>query len=170
MLHKLQRWVDRITTVIACAICAVFMAIIVYNVAARYFFDGGIQWYMEGSQYLNVWAMLIAGIGLCASNDHLRVSIVDEMLKGKVKKYDRILVAVFTVAFYLFFAYASYLLAGRARQTISTMAPLRMAHVYWMLPVTAVLSALAVILELVCQLTNKNTGAEEAAHDHLLVD
>ena len=170
MLFKLQRWVDRAATILACVICAVFMTIIIYNVAARYFFDGGIQWYMEASQYLNVWAMLIAGVGLCASNDHLRVSIIDEMLKGKVKKVDRVVVSILTFAFYLILAYSSYLLAMRARQTISTMEPLKMSYVYWMMPVTAALSACAVLLEIVCHLTDKSGKREEAEHDHILVD
>lgn len=170
MLHKLQRWVDRTTTIIASVICAIYMIIIVYNVAARYFFNGGIQWYMEGAQYLNVWAMFIAGIGLCASNDHLRVSIIDEMLKGKVKKVDRVIVSVMTIAFYIFVAYSSYLLATRARQTISTMEPLKMSYVYWMLPVTAGLSALAVLLEIVNYLTNPEATAKEEKDDHIYID
>lgn len=168
-MHKLQRWVDRVTTIIASAICAIFMVIIVYNVAARYFFDGGIQWYMEASQYLNVWAMFIAGIGLCASNDHLRVSLIDEVLKGRIKTVDRVIVSIFTILFYAALAYSSYLLAMRSRQTISTMEPLKMAYVYWMLPVTAALSVLAAIIDLICYLTGK-PDEEEAAHDHILVD
>ncbi len=170
MLFKLRRWVDRTATVAACILCAIFMIIIVYNVAARYFFDGGIQWYMEASQYLNVWAMLIAGVGLCASNDHLRVSIIDEMLQGKAKKADRVIVSLLTFAFYCFLAYSSYLLATRSRQTISTMEPLKMAYVYWMLPATAVLSALAVLLEIINYLAGKTGKAEGAEHDHILID
>lgn len=169
-MNKLRGWVDKTATTAACLICATYMCIIIYNVGARYIFGGGIPWYMESSQYLNVWAMLIAGIGLCASNEHLRVSMIDEILKGKAKKIDRCIVAVLTLAFYLFFAYSAYLLATRSRQTISTMAPMKMAYVYWMLPVTSVLSALAMLLEFICYIRG-NTGTEKGAtHDHLSLD
>lgn len=170
MLFKIQRWVDRTTTVIACLICAVFMLIVIYNVAARYFFDGGIQWYMEGAQYLNVWAMFIAGIGLCASNEHLRVSMIDEFLGGRIKTLDRVIVSVLTFAFYLIVAYSAYLLASRSRQTISTMEPLKMSYVYWMLPVTAGLSALAVLLEIVCFLKGKPVDEKGDKGDHVYID
>ena len=169
-MFTLQRWVDRGTTIIACFICALYMCIIVYNVGSRYIFGGGIQWYMESSQFLNVWAMFIAGIGLCASNEHLRVSLIDEVLKGKVKSVDRCIVSVFTFAFYIVLAYSSYMLAMRSRQTISTMEPLKMAYVYWMIPVTAALSALAVILDMVCFLKGKPDTVEGAGNDHLLID
>ncbi|MCD8139375.1 MAG: TRAP transporter small permease [Planctomycetaceae bacterium] len=168
-MYTLQRWVDRITTTIACAIIAVYMIIIVYNVGSRYIFGGGIQWYMESSQFLNVWAMFIAGIGLCASNEHLRVSLIDELLKGRIKTVDRIIVSVFTFAFYALVAYSAYLLAMRSRQTISTMEPLKMSYVYWMLPVTAALSALAVVLDLACFL---GRGGKEGKKpdDNLLIE
>lgn len=169
-MNKLRGWVDKTTTVAACLICAVYMCIIIYNVAARYIFGGGIPWYMESSQYLNVWAMLIAGVGLCASNEHLRVSMIDEVLKGKAKKIDRYIVAVLSLAFYLFVAYSAYLLATRSRQTISTMAPLKMAYVYWMLPVTAVLSAVAVLLEFLCYLGGGRETEKGEKHDPLPLD
>ena len=170
-MFTLQRWVDRVATTVSAILCAIFMCIVVYNVASRYAAPGGgIQWYMESSQYLNVWAMFICGIGLCATNDHLRVSIIDEMLKGRVKTVDRCIVAVLTFAFYVFVAYSAYLLASRSRQTISTMEPLKMSYVYWMLPVTSALSALAVLVDIICFLMGKPDRPEGANGDHLLID
>lgn len=161
-MRKLQRWLDVGTTVIASVIIAFYMLIIVYNVGARYIFGGGIQWYMESSQFLNIWAMFIASIGLCATNEHLRVSFIDDILKGKVKTLDRIIVAILTFAFYALVAYSSYRLAGRARQTISTMEPLKMAYVYWLLPFASGASALAVLLELYVALTGGREKEDQA--------
>lgn len=152
-------------------LCAVFMLIVIYNVIARYFLDGGIQWYMESSQYLNIWSVLIAGIGICASNDHLRVSIIDELLKGKPKILFHCVASLCSCVFYLFFAYSAFRLALRSRQVISTMGSLKMSYVYWLIPVVAALSALAVLLEVYCYLTARDPKREEEKeHDHLLVD
>lgn len=169
-MRTVQRWLDRVTTIVSAVIIASYMIIVVYNVGARYIFGGGIQWYMESSQYLNIWAMFIAGIGLCATNEHLRVSIIDDMLKGKAKVIDRALVSIFTFAFYAFVAYATYLLATRSRQTISTMEPLKMAYVYWLLPFAAGGSALAVIVDLVVYFIEGDKQPEGSPNDSVSAD
>ncbi len=168
-MRALQRWVDRITTISAGFLMALFMIIMIYNVFSRYLVGGGISWYMETSQFLNVWAMFIGGIGLCASNEHLRVSLLEESLKGKVKFFARVLVSLCSIAFYCFICYATYLLAMRTRQTVSTMPSVKMAWVYWPLPFTAALSALAVVVEFINYLLG-NRKTEEKRDDRVLVD
>jgi TRAP-type C4-dicarboxylate transport system permease small subunit len=152
---KLQRWIDKTATVVSSILLGIMMVILVYNVGAR-FIGGGIKWYMEGAQYLNVWAMFIAGIGICASSEHLRISLIEDLLKGRAKTADKIIVAIVTFAFYVFLAYGTFLLASKSKQMISTMQPLKMAYVYWLMPVASVLSALSVLVGLVVELMGKN--------------
>jgi len=108
--------------------------------------SGGLPWYMESSQYLNVWCVFIAGVGLCAKNDHLRIDALEGILKGVAKKWLRLVIALFTALFFAMVAAAFFLLAGKSRQLISTMPPLRMAYVYWLIPIMCVLSAAATLL------------------------
>ena len=140
------------TTVLSAILMGVVMVILAYNVFAR-FLGGGIRWYMEASQYLNIWAMLIAGIGICARGEHLRIQALESVLKGKAYKLNKLLISLLTIAFYSLFAYCGFLLATRARQYISTMQPLRMAHVYWLMPVTAALSAISATLHAIIEQT-----------------
>lgn len=169
-MFKLRYWLDRVAMLLSCVLCGVFMLIVIYNVGARYFFDGGIQWYMESSQYLNIWSVFIAGIGICATNDHLRVAIIDEKLRGKPKTVFFFLSSICTIAFYVFVAYSAYLLASRSRQTISTMGTLKMSYVYWLLPFVSGLSAFAVAVDMICHFLGGPKDKEGEAHDHLLVD
>ena len=169
-MRRVQRWLDWSTTVVSAAIIGAYMLIVVYNVGARYLFGGGIQWYMESSQYLNIWAMFVAGIGLCATNEHLRVSLVDDLLRGRVKAADRVLVSLLTFVFYLFVAYATWRLASRSRQTISTMEPLKMAYVYWVLPFVSGASALAVLVDLAVYLTGGRDQSEGTTDDSVSAD
>lgn len=157
-MRTLQCWLDRTATVTAGGLVAVFMAVMVYNVFSRYFFGGGISWYMESSQFLNIWAVFVGGVGLCASNDHLRVSVLDSVLKGKPALAGRVLVALLTAAFYCLLCYASCLLAWRTRQSVSTMPTVKMAWIYWPVPVAAALSALAVVVNFVNSLSGNGAN------------
>lgn len=117
---------------------------------------------MESSQYLNVWSMLIAGIAISVRTQHLKVNLAEDLAKGIGKKIVKILVAVFNVLFYIGMAYGAYLLATKAKQSISTMPQFKMAQVYWMIPVTAVLSAISVVIGLIVDLKDMDKEGAKA--------
>ena len=61
-MKKLQTALDKGSTFIAAVMCAAMMIVLFANVVLRQVPNvGGFKWYMEGSQYLNVWSMLIVG-------------------------------------------------------------------------------------------------------------
>jgi len=167
-MRKLQQAIDRAVMVISSILLGAMMIIIAYNVVAR-FVGGGIKWYMESAQYLNVWAMFIAGIGLCATTDHLRITMTEDLLKGRWKTGNKILVGIITTVFYILLTYGTFLLASKSRQVISTMQSLKMAYVYWLLPIASGLSAVSVILGLVIQLTGKDKDGGDAC-DRVFID
>lgn len=79
-MKKLQQTMDKITTLISSILCAAMMIILFANVVLRLIPSvGGFKWYMESSQYLNVWSMLIACIGINAMGTNLRVEVVDSI-------------------------------------------------------------------------------------------
>ena len=72
-MKKLQTTLDKITTLISAILCAAMMVILFANVVLRLIPGiGGFKWYMESSQYLNVWSMLIVCIGINAMGTNLR--------------------------------------------------------------------------------------------------
>ncbi|HHW31646.1 MAG TPA: TRAP transporter small permease [Clostridiaceae bacterium] len=165
---KLQKVIDKTATIISSILLGIMVVILIYNVAAR-FLGGGIRWYMEGSQYLNVWAMFIAGIGICVTTDHLRISLIEDLLKGKIKFANKIIVGIINFSFYCLLTYGTYLLASKSRQEISTMPPLKMSYVYWLMPVASALSAISVIIGLIVDLNNKDkkggSACDSISHD-----
>ena len=77
-MKKLQNALDKGSTLIAAVMCAAMMVILFANVVLRLIPNiGGFKWYMESSQYLNVWSMLIVGICITAKGTHLHVELVD---------------------------------------------------------------------------------------------
>ena len=73
MLKKIQKWIDLGATFIASLLIAAMFFVLVINVILRAIpAVGGFKWYMEFSQYANVWALLIgaAGIGNLVAGIH----------------------------------------------------------------------------------------------------
>lgn len=159
-MRRLQQRLDSITAMVSGALLGLVVIILSYNVFAR-FLGGGIQWYMETSQYFNVWAMFLVGISLCMRGEHLRINALEEILPEAGKKVIRILVAVFTAAFYLILAYATFLLASRSKQVISTMTYFKMSYVYWPIPFLCLLSAFSTVVNTILLFRGGNAPDKE---------
>ena len=156
-MKKLQTTLDKITTLISAILCAAMMVILFANVVLRLIPGiGGFKWYMESSQYLNVWSMLIACIGINAMGTNLRVEVVDSM----GKKIVVIIRDVFIILFYVMVTYGGYQLCTRAKQAVSTMPQFTMGQVYTIFPIAGVLCILSAVLNLVVELTTKPEGGE----------
>jgi TRAP-type C4-dicarboxylate transport system permease small subunit len=144
-MQKVLETIDRISTVMAVIAFLPLCLILLVNIVLRQF-GVGISWYMEAVQYLNIWVVLIATVGTCATNDHLRIDAIEVKLKGTAKRILRLLVAVLTIVFLIVLGYSLLLLASRSRQFISTMPSLRMAYVFWPLPILCFFSAISCLL------------------------
>ncbi|MHB8127595.1 MAG: TRAP transporter small permease, partial [Mobilitalea sp.] len=135
-MKKLQDRIDKAAVSISTILLAIMMIILVVNIILRYTPGvGGVKWYMESTQYLNIWSMFVVGISICVKKDHLNVNLLESLAKGIGKKIVKCLVAFFTVLFYIGLAYATYLLASKTRQEISTMPMFKMSFVYWLIPI-----------------------------------
>jgi TRAP-type C4-dicarboxylate transport system permease small subunit len=141
-MRKVLETVDRISTAIAVGLFALVVLILTLNIVLR-LFSGGISWYMESAQFLNIWSVFIAAVGLCATGDHLHIDAIEGALKGTPKRIVRLLIALLTTVFFIILGYSFTLLASRARQTVSTMPALKMAYIYWPVPVLCYFSALS---------------------------
>lgn len=157
-MKKVQNVLDKTTTAISAVMLAAMMIILFVNVVLRLIPGiGGFRWYMEASQYLNVWAMLIGCIGIGASGTHLRVELVDSVL-GKTEA-GRIFVTVvreiFIILFYIMVTYSGYQLSTRAKQMVSTMPMFRMGHIYVIFPIAGAICILSAIIRLIVFFSEK---------------
>lgn len=154
-MRKLKSKIDQITIVTSSIMLAVLMLILLVNIVLRYMPGvGGFKWYMESSQYLNVWAMFTIGISISLNMSHLNVNLLEDNVRGAGKKVVKILIAAFTILFYLGLMYGTIMLATKSRQVISTMPYFKMSHVFWFIPVAAVLSAISTAIGCYLELTD----------------
>ena len=163
----IQTWIDHITTGVAAVLIAVMFIVIIANVVLRAIpAVGGFRWYMEFSQYANVWAMLIGAAGIAVQGTNLRVEAVDTIAK-KIpggEKFSRILIDVAMMVFYWMVYRSGKLYAAKAMAIkISTMPKYRMGQVYKIFPAAAVLCIIAAVVHLIVTLTERPEDKEETA-------
>ena len=163
----IQTWIDHITTGVAAVLIAVMFIVIIANVVLRAIpAVGGFRWYMEFSQYANVWAMLIGAAGIAVQGTNLRVEAVDTIAK-KIpggEKISRILIDAAMMVFYWMVYRSGKLYAAKAMAIkISTMPKYRMGQVYKIFPAAAVLCIIAAIVHLIVTLTEKPEYKEGTA-------
>lgn len=164
MLKKIQLWMDNIMTFIASVLIAIMFAVLVANVILRAIpAVGGFKWYMEFSQYANVWAMLIGAAGVAAQGTNLRVEVIDG-LNTKFKwggKLTKSIVDIALIVFYGVMTVSGMQLSQRAVQAISTMPSFKMGQVYAIFPVVGIFCIFSAVIHLLVTLTEKENLAKE---------
>ena len=166
MLKKIQKWIDLGATFIASLLIAAMFFVLVINVILRAIpAVGGFKWYMEFSQYANVWALLIGAAGIAAQGTNLRVELIDSLMGRFMwgSKLTKIIVDVSLILFYSIMTASGSLLSQKAVQAVSTMPQFKMGQVYAVFPVAGVLCIIAALVHLLVTVTEKPEEMEETA-------
>lgn len=169
MLKKIQHTYDLLLTYISAVLLAAMFIVLIANVILRLIpAVGGFRWYMEFSQYANVWAMLIGAAGVAAAGTNLRVEAVDALF-GKLPhghKIGRLVVDAALLVFYFYMIKSGSILSQRAIQKVSTMPEFTMGQVYSIFPVAGVLCIIGTVLNILVTVTSKDdelTGGMEGS-------
>lgn len=160
-MKKLQNALDKGSTLIAAVMCAAMMIILFANVVLRLIpAVGGFKWYMEGSQYLNVWSMMIVGICITVKGTHLHVELVDAVAAKNpiLKKLHKVVTSLFIFLFYVMVTYSGYQLSTRAKQAVSTMPQFKMGQVYVIFVIAGAICALSALVDMVVAVAEKEEG------------
>ena len=163
MFRKIQKIMDDVTTAVAAVLLATMFLVITANVVLRLIPSaGGFSWYMEFSQYANVWAMLLGAAGIAASGSNLRVEVIDALVEKFPWGYKatRTIIDIGVIAYYAILARSGYVLASRARQAVSTMRQFTMGQVYMIFPVAGVICIIGAVIHLLVTLTDNNAKEE----------
>ncbi len=158
MLKKIQKGYDNVLTGISAVMLSVMFVVIVANVILRLIPNiGGFKWYMEFSQYANVWAMLLGAGGIAAAGTNLRVEVVDALVEKYPwgKKLTKTIVDVALMVYYAVLTTSGYTLATKAKQAVSTMPQFKMGQVYWIFPIAGVICIIGAVIHLLVTWTEK---------------
>lgn len=158
--------IDRISNALAALAAWAFVLIglmLGYEVVARYFFNAPTIWAEEMSRMLLVWASFGAVASLLRNDQHIRVTVVTDLLGPAGQRVARIVSLVFVLAIAVFIAWYGAPIAWdsftRGRST-GTMMNLPSWWSQAAVPVSFALLALQALVEIV------RTARGDAAPTH----
>ena len=97
-----MKYLDFLSLVIARIAAGAFFIIgvmLIYEVTARYFFNAPTIWAEELARLFMVWAVFAGSSSLIASNNHIRVSVLIDLLGSRARKLQELGMLLFVAAF-----------------------------------------------------------------------
>ncbi len=138
---------------ILCVICAVLMAfmsiLVVYQVFTRYVLNNPSTFSEDLLTYAFVWMSLLSTALVFGEQDHMKLSILADKVKGK----SQIILSIVTELIILVITYIIFLNGGKSFMNVGAMqvSPtlhIRMVYVYAILPAAGVLIVIYCILNI----------------------
>ena len=160
---NVSKFIEKWTLIVSSVMVAAMIIILFVNVVLRYIpLVGGFSWYMESSQYLNVWAMLLVGAQITVTGTHLKVEVLDALVAKNAiaTRVVKVIRGIFITLFYLIIAYSGFLLSTKAKQAVSTMPSFTMGQVYIIFPIAGLLCVFASVVNIILIITDKDKGGE----------
>lgn len=144
------------------ALMVVLMSVMVVSmflqVVTRYALGKGFAWTEELSRFANVWMVFIGAAVLSFSDEHIQVTILDEMLKGNALKALKLFKAlVFIIYSSLIVKVGIDTLSVVSKQTSPNML-VPMNYIYLVIPVGAALGILYSLRHILAVLKGDQNG------------
>jgi TRAP-type C4-dicarboxylate transport system permease small subunit len=158
LIRKLLDILGMVISGIMVALLMLMTLLMFAQVAGRYLFHNGIFWAEEMARFAMV-AMVFLGAGMaCKYKDHIRVTILDEFLKGTARKIYRIIIALISIGFLSVLAFYGFFVLPIVSTQISANMQLPMHLIYMVIPIGAIIMILYLAVEIIDILFSQNNG------------
>jgi TRAP-type C4-dicarboxylate transport system permease small subunit len=102
---------QRITDSLAAVPLLILIVIFNIGVVKRYWLSEPLQWTEEISGLLMIWIVMIGAIAAERDNQHLTISVVTDLLPGRVAATVDLVISTLSAIFLLYVGYVGYKLA-----------------------------------------------------------
>lgn len=109
----LGRAIDKLGIIFATGI-VVTVGVLIYEVVMRYVFNAPTFWAHETSIFLSGAAFVYGGLYCTARDKHIRVVLIYDTISARARRGLDIMISVVCALASAMFAYAAYLMVGRA--------------------------------------------------------
>ena len=115
----------------------------------RFLFKNGIFWAEELSRFTMVTMVYLGSALACKNKDHIRVTLLEEYLKGTALKLLRIGIAGISIAFLVIVARFGFLVLPVVSTQISANLQITMNLVYMMIPISSCIMIFYILVEII---------------------
>jgi TRAP-type C4-dicarboxylate transport system permease small subunit len=149
IIRKISLVIGKLLNV-AVVVLLVLMSVLIFaQVLGRFIFQNGLFWAEELARFSMV-TMVYLGAGLaCKYGDHIKVTVLEEMFKGRIRKIYRIIIALISIGFLSILTYYGLSVLGMVSSQLSANMQLPMSVVYVMIPTGAAIMILYLLIEII---------------------
>ncbi|RBW46750.1 TRAP transporter small permease [Psychromonas sp. B3M02] len=156
MLITLRKLLDRVILGISSLALMLLVVTVTWQVFSRYVLNDPSNWTDELSRYIMVWLGLLGGSYLFGAKGHLAITLLDNYLKGKPHIALQLLINAICFSFVsLAMLKGGLALMERTTQQLSPALQLPMSTVYSILPISAVIILIYLVLNTLDLFKNK---------------
>lgn len=106
-----MRFIYQLSSAVAGLGVAALVLLTFAAVVARYVFGSPIAWTEEASGFLMIWIVMIGAIACEAGRHHLTIDLLENALKGALRRGFQIIVGLTSIGLLLFMAWQAWALA-----------------------------------------------------------
>lgn len=154
-----MKTIDKINGIISKILSVVMIILFIFMIVAfsiqlfgRYIFGAGFPWTEELTRYAMIWMVFLGSAWIIFNGEHVKVTILEDVLKGKSKKT---IMAVQTIIGLIFVAAIFYFSIGQlqlAAKGRSANTGISNAMQYMVFPIAMVLSCWGYVSKLIKQI------------------
>lgn len=133
------------------------------QVVARYIFSKGFVWTDESTRYCMIWLIFIGATEIIFNGDHIKVTVIEDLLHGVGKKIIVLIQYIAGLAFSVIMAVYSFPQVKLATKAVSSNMNINMGIVYGIFPVVTILMIIGYIVRIILMFAKKNEGEGESA-------
>ncbi|KFO68254.1 hypothetical protein ER57_05275 [Smithella sp. SCADC] len=134
LLFKISDTIDRICGWAIVSLFSIMIISFALQVILRYFIGTGFKWTEELTRYANVWAVMIGFAMIAKRRNHINISVLEEILKGRNKKWLIIVQQLISLVIFTIMFIISFRLIKLAGSQLTTNMRLPKRWVYWIYP------------------------------------
>ena len=165
---KIMNTIDKINNVISKILSVAMIVLFIWMIVAfsiqvfgRYIFSAGFPWTEELTRYAMIWLVFLGSAWIIFNGEHVKVTILEDVLKGKSKKTILIIQTIFGLLFVAAIFYFSIGQLQLAAKGKSANTGISNAVQYMVFPIAMALSSWDYITKLIRQIRNFNSPEPE---------
>lgn len=155
VVTTLQKTSDVITKILKFLMIIIFAYMVIIlgaEVILRYLFKHSILWANESARYLMIWMVYLGAVEIMLNDDHIKVTVVEDLLKGMPKKILNIIQDVVCLIMSVVMATYSFPQVKLAAKAVSSNMGINMGIVYGIFPVVTILMIVAYLIRIIVKI------------------